>query len=316
MKYNLLLPFLFLCSIILAQEKFSKEISFINDNDLYVSFTRDRYYTNGMFLSFRHTTKPKSESVEKRIFEWQIGHEMFTPNNPVAPTINEQDRPFAGHFYAGFGINRAYKKERLLNTSLTLGVIGPSALGEEFQGIIHDLFGFNEAQGWEFQIREALSANLNVDYVHHLTTSTNKTFDLSWVSSARLGTVYTDISTGAYVRLGTLPLAKIINSIAFNTSLNDENTSFSRQVESFFFFEPTIRYAFYDATLEGSFLNDTSPVTKELVPLVFNLRIGFQFTANRFNFGYVFNYNTSKSEDLRFTYGNKYGSLVFSYLIR
>ncbi|MFQ3181499.1 MAG: lipid A 3-O-deacylase, partial [Polaribacter sp.] len=53
----------------------------------------------------------------------------------------------------------------------------------------------------------------------------------------------------------------------------------------------------------------------ELVPLVFSLEIGFKFTANRFNFGYTFNYNTNKSKNLRFDNGHEYGAINFSYLL-
>jgi len=314
MKKLLFLFLLFFCLQIASQEKFSKEFSFINDNDLYVSFKRDRYYTNGMFFRFRHLTKPKSEKVIKRIFDWQIGHEMFTPNKPTVDDIDEHDRPFAGHLFGSFGINRVYKKQRIFNTSVILGVIGPNALGRELQELIHDIYGFKEPSGWDFQIKNAISANLKAEYIHHISTNDDKSFEISWINSGRIGTVYSDISSGFYMRAGTLPLSELTNSIAFNTNLNNESTDFVREVESFFFFEPTLRYAFYDATIQGSFLNEGSPVTKELIPLVFNLRIGFQFTANRFNLGYVFNYNTSKSEELRYTYGNKYGSIIISYL--
>ena len=77
-----------------------------------------------------------------------------------------------------------------------------------------------------------------------------------------------------------------------------------------------LRYALYDATLQGSFLNKGSEVTKELIPLVFDIQFGLKFTVNRFNFGYIFNYNTSKSKDLRYTYGNKYGTINLNYLLR
>jgi hypothetical protein len=76
-----------------------------------------------------------------------------------------------------------------------------------------------------------------------------------------------------------------------------------------------LRYAFYDATLEGSFLNTNSEITTELIPLVFSLEIGFKFTSNRFNFGYTFNYHTNKSKNLKFDNGHKYGAINFNYLL-
>ncbi|MFY9242430.1 MAG: lipid A deacylase LpxR family protein [Polaribacter sp.] len=315
MKFKAFLLLLFTSFSLVSQEKFSKEITFANDNDLYVSFSRDRYYTNGMFLSYRYLSKIKSEKHEKRILEWQIGHEMFTPYKAVVPNISLHDRPFAAYLYGSFGINRVYKTNKIFNTTLQIGVIGENAFGKELQYFIHNIYGFDEAVGWEHQIANAFAINLNLEYVDFLTKSATNGFDLSWINTARVGTVYTNISSGLLARFGFKPLASILNSIGFGTNLNDDTTKYSREVETYFYIKPMVRYALYDATIQGSFLNTSSEVTKELVPVVFDVEIGFKFTANRVNFGYVFNYNTSKSEGLRYTYGNKYGTISISYLL-
>lgn len=315
MKYQLLFCFFFITFCLCSQQKFSKEISFVTDNDLYVSAQRDRYYTNGFFFTYRYLAKNKNENLEKKIIEWEIGHEMYTPNKPIVISINEHDRPFAAYLYGSFGIKRAYKKNRILNTSLQLGVIGPNAFGQELQDFIHDIYGFKKAIGWKYQIKNALGLNLNASYISFLTKDKTNTFDISWVNAIKLGTVYSNISSGVNMRLGFNSLTKIINSIAFNTNLNNENTNFTRETEAFIYIKPILRYAFYDATLQGSFLNKNSEVTKELIPLVFNIELGLKFTANRFNFGYTFNYNTSKSKGLRYSYGNKFGTINVKYLL-
>ena len=315
MKCYIFLYLFFFSFLIFSQEKFSKEISFITDNDLYVSKTKDRYYTSGIFLSFKHLSKIKKENQEKRIFEWQISHEMFTPYRAVVLSINEHDRPFASYLYGSFGINRVYKNGRNLKTTLQIGVLGPSAYGKELQDFIHDIYGFRKAVGWKHQIKDAFGFNFNTDYNQHLVKDASNHYDLTWVNSVKLGTVYTNISSGFYARLGLKPLAKIANSIAYNTNLNDKNTSFKRETETFFYIKPTVRFAFYDATIQGSFLNTTSEVTKELIPLVFNLEVGLKFTANRFNFGYVFHYSTDKINNLRKDNGNIYGTIAIHYLL-
>lgn len=304
-------PFVFF-----AQEKFSKEIVLLTENDLYVSTSRDRYYTNGFFLNYRYLTNKKPEKLEKRILEWQIGHEMYNPNKSTVQSISEHDRPFAAYLFGSFGISNVYKKKKILNISLQMGTIGPDAFGEEVQDFVHSLYGFKDVTGWKYQIANAFGINLKAEYLHFITKSKTDGFDLTWLNEGRLGTVYSDISSGVMARFGFNPLASFLNSISFGTHLNNSETNFVRQIESFFFIKPVFRYAFYDATLQGSFLNDNSIITKELVPFVFDIAIGIQFTAKRLNFGYVFNYNTSKSKNLRYTYGNKYGSIFVSYLIR
>ncbi len=315
MKKNLLLLTFFNVFWIFSQQKFSKEISFINDNDLYVSVVRDRYYTNGMFLNYRYLSETKKEFVEKKIFQWQIGHKMYTPNRPNVTSIDEHDRPFAGYLYGNFGITNVYKTNKILTTSIDIGVIGENAFSKEIQDFIHKLYGFKLGTGWEYQIKNAFGINFRAEYISYIGKDSSGMYDVSWVNTVNFGTVFTDISTGLYSRIGLKPLQKLANSIAFKTNLNNENTNDVREIESFLVIKPTVSYAFYDATIQGSFLNAGSLVTKELIPMVFNLEIGIKFTANRFHFGYIFNYNTSQSEDLRYTYGNKFGTIAIHYLL-
>lgn len=315
MKYKLTFCLLILSLTIISQEKYSKEISFVNDNDLYVSTVKDRYYTNGMFLSYKYISKSKKENQEKKIIEWQIGQEMFTPYKAIVQNVAQHDRPFASYLFGSFGINRVYKNKSLFNTTLQLGIIGPNAYGKELQDFIHDLYGFKKAIGWEYQIKNALGFNFNTAYSKFLVKDETNYFDISWTNNAKIGTVYTNFSTGFYARLGFKPLADIVNSFAFNTNLNDDSTTYNREIESFVFIKPSLQYAIYDATLQGSFLNTTSEVTKELVPIVFHLEVGLKFTANRFNFGYIYQYSSNKSKDLRYNNGNKYGTIALHYLL-
>jgi len=315
MKHLLFFCFLFLPIILFSQEKYAKEISFISDNDFYFSTFNDRYYTNGLFLSYKYLSKTKKENQEKRILEWQIGHEMFTPYEAVVQSVNLHDRPFASYLFTSFGVNRIYKNDRTLNTTIQIGVIGPNAFGKELQDFIHDIYGFKKAIGWKHQIKNAFGLNFNANYNQFLIKDPSNHYDISWINSAKTGTIYTNISSGFYARLGFKPLARIINSIAFKTNLNDKNTSFKREIESFLYIKPLVRYTLYDATIQGSFLNTTSEVTKEVVPFVFHLELGLKFTANRFHFGYIFNYNTNKSKNLRYDNGNNYGTVSVHYLL-
>lgn len=315
MKFTTSFFFLFCSLWMFSQQKFSREISFVNDNDLYVSIVKDRYYTNGMFLSYRYLANSERGNLEKRIFQWQIGHKMFTPYKAIVTSKADHDRAFAAYLYGGFGFTNVYKTNKIFSTSIEVGVIGENAFGKELQNFIHDIYGFRRATGWEYQIKNALGINFNSSYDAFLLKNPSGLYDLTWVNSANIGTVFTDISTGIYGRIGFKPLQKLANSIAFKTNLNNKNTNDVREIESFLFIKPTVRAALYDATIQGSFLNLGSEVTSILMPLVFQLEVGFKFTANRFHFAYVYNYNTSKSEGLRFENGNKFGTISVNYLM-
>jgi len=310
--------FLFLCCSfgVFSQKKFSKEINFITENDLYTSTYNDRYYTNGMFLSYRYVSKEKNENLEKKIFAWKIGHEMYTPNKASTLYIKNHDRPFAGYLYSSFSIHRIYKNNQSFKTTLQLGVIGSYAFSKELQDFIHGIYGFTKAVGWKHQIKNALALNFNAAYHKFLIKNTSNLYDISWINSGKIGTVYTNITSGFLARIGFKSLQPLANSIAYKTNINNKNTSYFSAGESFIFIKPSLRYAFYDATLQGSFLNNNSEVTTALVPFVFSLEIGFKFTANKFIFGYTINYKTNKSKNLRFDNGHKYGAISLSYLLK
>lgn len=315
MKKKLLMLFFGYTFGAFSQKKISKEISFITDNDLYTSSYNDRYYTNGMFLSFRFLSKEKNHQLEKKIFEWQIGHEMYTPHRSIVRNIYNHDRSFAGYLYGSFSIHKIHKKSSF-KTTLQLGVIGSNAFSKELQDFIHNIYGFKKAIGWKYQIKNALALNFNADYTKFLVKNITNNFDVSWINSTKIGTIYTNITTGILARIGYKPLQPLANSIAYNTNINNKETSYFREIESFIFIKPSLRYALYDATLQGSFLNTGSPVTNELIPFVFSLEIGLKFTLNRFNFGYTFNFNSNKSKNLKIDNGQKYGAIHLGYLLK
>jgi hypothetical protein len=298
----------------IAQQKLSREFSFINDNDLFVSSVNDRYYTNGMFFTYRHLVKNNNPLLDKKIHEWQLGHLMFTPNKPTVKDITEHDRPFASFLYAGFGLKKVYKNQQIVKLQLQLGVIGPAALGESLQNFIHDIYGFDMPEGWKYQIRNAVAINANAFYTKRLTVDEDNRNDISLISTLRVGTVFTDVTAGFFGRLGFNKLQKVSNSIAFNTSLNNENTNGVRGIESLLYYKGTLTYALYDATIQGSFLNTSSPVTFEINPIRFDFEIGMLFTANRISFGYAYHFYSDKLKNLRYPNGNTYGSLRINYL--
>ncbi|WP_299014062.1 lipid A deacylase LpxR family protein [uncultured Polaribacter sp.] len=311
---KLLVFFLLVSSIISAQQKYAKQISVISENDLYTSTYNDRYYTNGFFVSYTYLAK-SNPNLEKKIFKWEIGHQMYTPSKSIVLDINGHDRPFAAFFYGDFEIKKVFKNESIFTTNFQLGVIGPTAFGNELQNFIHKIYGFPEAIGWKYQIKNAIGLNLGLAYQKKIFRTSANFLDFTWVNAGNAGTIKTDITTGFLSRIGFKPLQSLANSIAFGTNVNDNTTRFFNTVESFIFIKPTVRYAIYDATIQGSFLNKNSLVTKELIPFVFNFEIGLLFTINRFNLGYTFNYNTNKLDNLEFNNGHTYGAIQLHYLL-
>lgn len=308
--FYLLLFFLF-SFYSFSQNSFSKEFSLLTDNDLYTSTYRDRYYTNGLFLNYRTLSTIKKDKLAKKIHTFQLGHMMFTPQKATLTFANLHDRPFAGYFYGEYGQRRFYNSQNILITNLQLGVIGPNAKGEGLQNFIHQIYNYPEVRGWKHQIKNAFALNFNSIYIKHFSKASASHFDFNSYNELKFGTVFTNISTGIYSRIGLKKLQPLTNSVAFNSNLNNTNNkSFS---ESFFYIKPMLSYVLYDATIQGSFLNKTSPVTFEVKPIVFSLELGFKYYYRRFLYGYTFHFHTKKLKSHRASKSNSYGGIYIGY---
>ncbi|AUC14491.1 hypothetical protein BTO06_04740 [Tenacibaculum sp. SZ-18] len=296
-----------------TQIKYGSVFSITNDNDLYISITQDRYYTNGVFLNYSFTVDSVSNKLLKKIYSFELGQKLYSPFRANVGDISEHDRPFAGYLYVGAGFKKFYKNSSYFRLSGEIGVIGPSALGEQSMNFVHSIYGFDSADGWKYQMKDAFALNFGVDFVQPITKRLNY-FDLNWKNSANLGTVFTDISTGIFSRIGTRKLQSIANSVGFGSNLNNKKSIFNNEVESFFYFNPMLRFAIYDATIQGSFLTKNNAVTYKLRPLVLTTEFGFWFTANRFNFKYMIVHHTKKLESEKVPGGNLYGGIQINYL--
>jgi len=297
---------------IFSQQKFSKEFSFTNDNDLYTSISRDQYYSNGIFFNYRYLASD-FKKYEKKIYEIKLGHEIYSPFRSTVQSFREHDRPFAAHLYGSFGVLRVFESKKILHTNVILGVVGENALGQELQDVIHDIYNFVNAIGWEYQIQNMLSFNLDALYIDPLGTDDSEHYDINLIAKARLGTIFNEITGGFKGRLGFKKLQPIDNSIAFGTHLNNDKTAYSRGIESFLYYETTLSFVAFDATVQGGLFNNSSPLTFDINPLRFDFELGYRFTSNRWNFGYAFHYHSNKLPNLRRDGGHYYGRLFFGY---
>lgn len=308
--------FVFGClSVSFSQEQYANELSFVSDNDLYISTYKDRYYTNGMFLSYRFLSSKIKKKPIKKIYEIQLGHHIYTPYRATVSSVLEHDRPFAGYLFGGFSVTNFYK-DNFVKFATQIGVLGKAAKGEELMEVVHNVYGFNEATGWKYQIKNTFALNLEASYTKLLTISNDKKVDVYWQNNAQIGTIFTNFSTGFYTRIGFKPLQDFVNSIAFNSNLNNKNTSYVNNSEFFLYLKPSLSLIAYDATITGSLFRKNSPVTYKTIPVKFTAEVGVKFTVNKFNFGYAVFYHTKKLKSVQVPNSNFYGSIQINYLFR
>lgn len=66
-------------------QSFKNEFGFKTENDAYLATLNDRYYTNGLFIYFRHAinTEKLSDKIEKKTYEISAGQKMYTDRKSV-----------------------------------------------------------------------------------------------------------------------------------------------------------------------------------------------------------------------------------------
>ena len=140
------------------------------DNDAFAD--SDRGYTNGIQVGLTSPTVesfqdprlgPRLRSLNRRLAWLQprgfedynvtlsLGQGMFTPEEWWRSEPDSLDRPYAGVLAAGVTYN-GRNAQAMRSTTLNVGLVGPSALAEQLQDVVHDLNGSNEFHGWDHQL--------------------------------------------------------------------------------------------------------------------------------------------------------------------
>ena len=145
--------------------------NFLWENDAVAG--TDHHYTNGLEFSWL--------SIENHLWDWfregsnalpgvtpddqmrvgvSLGQIIFTPDDTEATAPLPEQRPYAGWLYGGVAIV-AKKGSKLDTWALNLGVVGPSAGGEDVQNGFHrHVTRDDESNGWDNQLVDTFGYQL------------------------------------------------------------------------------------------------------------------------------------------------------------
>lgn len=295
-----------------SAQTYKNEFGFKSDNDSYLAQGSDRYYTNGLFISFRSALNQEKlkEGLEKKIYEISVGQKIYNPISGYAPDPAMQDRPFAGYLYAGGALSWFYENESILKTSVEIGTTGPNSLGADGQELLHNTVGFYTLEGWKYQIKNELALNLSAQYTRLLHRASDGATEFSFEGYANAGTTFSGAGAGILFRAGGLN--QLFNSAYTNSVIeNNTKTKALKKREVFFYAKPQLNFIAYDATVQGSMFNDNSEVTFGVKPIVFAQQLGFNYSSRRFtfDFGMLFKTREIKSS----ARAHQYGSISMYY---
>jgi lipid A 3-O-deacylase len=287
------------------------EIGITSEDDSYVDTHSDRYYTNGTFLYYRFLSPTKSKKINKKIIEFKIGQQIYTPYQSNVPSISMQDRPFAGYLFAEAGMNKFYQDGSVLKLSSQLGILGPGSMAEQVQTIWHQIINYVTPEGWQYQVKNTPGAQMNIFGSKNLfPVGPDNHFDANGILNVQAGTIFNSITLGILSRASISKLLPLYSSNMFGASIGGNTRNVN---EAYLYFLPEVNYTFYDATIEGGLFKKNSPLVFGIIPFRYKLETGLRVRVANVIISYAIIF-ISREVDNRSTRADHYGSISLSFL--
>lgn len=139
-------------------------ITLVYENDL-IGRGSDQGYTNGIRLTY-FDLKAEFPDIARKIADfvptfsinrtssiyYSIGQNLYTPVDIESPVQDPADRPWAAFLYGSIGMS-TLTDNHVDDLEVTLGIVGPGALGEQVQKAVHKhITGSPVPNGWDNQL--------------------------------------------------------------------------------------------------------------------------------------------------------------------
>ncbi|MGI9523642.1 MAG: lipid A deacylase LpxR family protein [Hyphomicrobiaceae bacterium] len=278
------------------------------ENDVFAN--TDKNYTNGFRLAYTSTAQqgpnnshcqiarnfldrggsPCTKENSNVLYGLALGHSIFTPENIEEIKPLPGQHPYAGWLYGEYSVvalkalatpalgDREFQRRDVRSVGIQLGIVGPSALGEEVQNAVHRrLPGVPIARGWHNQLHDEFGFALLYDRrwqaIYGILDRTNAFgFDIVPHYGLSLGNVLTQASFGLGFRIGTdlgnTDLPARVRPALPGAGLFDAATPMS----CFVFADLTGRAVAQNIFLDGNTFRNSLRVNKH--PFVADLQVG------------------------------------------
>jgi lipid A 3-O-deacylase len=234
----------------------NKYIRLDYDNDYFTK--ADEYYTQGVTLELAHPAfkhfilsklllKPENTDI---IYGLRLDAYGYTPTSIDSSTIFYGDRPYSANISLGtFATAVDTVKKQTIASTFIIGLMGQADGGGFLQKELHELTGNSLPQGWQYQIRNDVILDYQVNYEKELYAYQNM-FLLNSTSLLRVGTHNDKVSTGFNFMFGN-----------FNDRYRSvaKTATDHRKIQYYLYGQVLGSVIGYDASLEGGLFNRTSP---------------------------------------------------------
>lgn len=267
--------------------------------------TSDQYYTSGIrggWVSPTDVLPAPLAILGQRVWgdgvqriSITINQSIFTPRQTQLDVPSPHDHPYEGQLLANFGLIHDADMRRDF-ASVSLGVIGPEAAGENVQNGFHDIIGDTPNRGWGSQVPDEAAFNFLVQRTYRVPVAGFRApyaggIGVDVLPSVRLagGDVRTYAQVGGILRIGQ----GLDSDFGPSTSQYGQNGT-----DAYTATRPFAWYAFggvdgqavaYDAALQGDLFRQYSPhVSKKWDVGEFSAGVAVMFRGVRVTYTQTF----------------------------
>jgi lipid A 3-O-deacylase len=247
-----------------------------NDKFTTLPLGSDKYYTNGLeanWLSAPGQVPEPLSSLASMLWgegsrRWGLGisQQLYTPTNTGTATPNPRDRPLAGYLAGTVSLSQdsggANGIEHRDQLALTMGVVGPSALGRQVQNGWHAFIHVAPTRGWDKQMPDEPQLQLLMGRTWKVPMAQFAGLESDALPSvsAGVGTLRDYVQTGLALRLGQ-GLAADYGPTRIRPGLSGGNAFTPQPGTSWYVFVAADGQAVgRDALLDGELFHDSGHV--------------------------------------------------------
>jgi lipid A 3-O-deacylase len=231
--------------------------------------TSDQYYTSGLRLGWT-----SGQDAIDPIAAWghaiwgggttrlsiDLSQSLFTPKQTQLDPPNPQDRPYAGELILTGGMIHDSSWTRDV-VSVSLGVIGPAALGRQVQNGFHSIIGDTPNRGWHYQVPDQPAFQFLGQRTWRLPIADLGLMDADVLPSATasVGDIRDYVQLGGIIRFGQ-GLDSDFGTARIEPGLNGSDAYTNTQPFAWYGFAGVDGQAVgYDVTIDGSTFRNNSP---------------------------------------------------------
>ncbi len=194
-----LLYILLISEVLVAKNLNELALSFKND----AIFNEDQDYSAGFELSYKNRNSD---------FTYHIGQDIYTPKNKKTNMPIFGEHPYAAWLYVGLSRDIYCNLDIENNIKITLGTIGANAKGKSVVNILHKVIGASSEHGWDTQIDQSFSYNINFKSSYPL-VSLYDGYSITPYIVTNIGNIFTDIGIGLGVAIPIYNIVKLYSSV-------------------------------------------------------------------------------------------------------